>query len=48
MEPARSAEIAHNLRWIGSMIFALGLVERLVLEIRSLRREIEKPQLEVS
>ncbi len=41
--PEQAREIAQNVRIIGSMIFALGLVERLVLEIRSLRREIEKP-----
>src|SRR4028118_234719 len=41
--PDQARQIAHNARTIGSMIFALGLVERLVLEIRSLRREIEKP-----
>ncbi len=41
--PEQAKEIAQNLRWIGSMIFALGLVERLVLEIRSVRRKIEKP-----
>lgn len=41
--PEQARGIAQNVRIIGSMVFALGLVERLVLEIRSLRREIEKP-----
>jgi hypothetical protein len=41
--PDEAKKIAQNLRWTGSLIFALSLVERLVLAVRSLRREIEKP-----
>jgi hypothetical protein len=40
--PNEARDIALDLRIIGSMVFALGLVERLVFEIRSLRDAIQK------